>query len=242
MLRQASWQAKRGKPCEQLREAGVGGVQGCLADLGEGLHRREGVGRHQALLVGAIDVATEGVHQAEHAALLAVGGHFQQGLGLQFVDPVIERPLLRLHGLAQRQPAVDGALQRREVIAQALKQLQLLGEHLARFIDAATLLQGAQQAFELTEDAGDMRLAGVVAEHPVGDALGAQVFDQVVDQANFRELFRAGDGVVERAPAADRSGQGKQQDHSEAKGELGGDTDVAEPAVEIAEHGESPSD
>ncbi|MNF03053.1 hypothetical protein D3C80_2023020 [compost metagenome] len=76
-------------------------------------------------------MTAEGIHQAQHAALLAVGRHLQQGLGLQFVDDVVEFLLLRLHGLAQRVPLCDRALQFGEVVAQALQQLQLLGEHLA---------------------------------------------------------------------------------------------------------------
>ena len=172
--------------------------------------------------------------------LLAVGRHVQQRLGLQLVDGIVELLLLLLHCLAQGHPVGDGALQLGEVIAQALQQGQLFGQHLARLIDVAALLQGAEHAVELVEDAADSGLAGVVVEHAEGDALCAQVFGQVVDPADFAELLRADDGVVQRTPAADGGGQGKQQDHSEAEGQLGSHADVAELAVEVAEHGESP--
>ncbi len=73
----------------------------------------------------------EAVHQAQQAALLAVGGHLQQGLGFQFVDDAVELLLLRLHCLAQPTPAFNGALQGGEIFVKALQQLQLLGQHLA---------------------------------------------------------------------------------------------------------------
>ncbi|MNM87963.1 hypothetical protein D3C81_1001580 [compost metagenome] len=140
---------------EQLAKGAVGGVQCGIADLGEILDGREGVRRYQALLVGTVNVTAEGVHQAQCAALLAIGRHLQQGLGLQFIDDVVELLLLCLHGLAQGVPLVDRALQFSEVVAHTLQQLQLLGEHLAGVIDATALLQGAQHAFELFEDAPD---------------------------------------------------------------------------------------
>ncbi|MNE53213.1 hypothetical protein D3C76_1080220 [compost metagenome] len=113
-----------------MPEAGIGGVQGTVADLGEVLDGGEGVGRHQALLVGAVDMSAEGIHQAQRATLLAVGGHLQQGLGLQFVDHLVELLLLYLHGLAQGDTVGDAALQFAEVLAQALQQRQLFGQHL----------------------------------------------------------------------------------------------------------------
>ncbi|MNP26444.1 hypothetical protein D3C76_1193020 [compost metagenome] len=103
-------------------------------------------------------------------------------------------------------------------------------------------MQGAQHAVELVENVGYPRSAGVVVEYAVSDALCAQVFGQVVDQADFAELLRAHNGVIQCTPATDGGGQGKQQDYGKAEGELGCDTDVAELAVEVAEHEESPCD
>ncbi|MNH12627.1 hypothetical protein D3C79_721730 [compost metagenome] len=124
-------EAQGGEGLDQLPQAFIGSVQRRLANLGEVLQRREGVRRHEALLVGAVDIPGKTVHKAQQAVLLAVGGHLQQGLGFQFVDDAVELLLLRLHGLAQSTPAFNSALQGGEIFVKALQQLQLLGQHLA---------------------------------------------------------------------------------------------------------------
>ncbi|MNE80260.1 hypothetical protein D3C80_1768110 [compost metagenome] len=113
-----------------MLKAAVGSVQGVVANLGEVLDGGEGVGRRQALLVSTVDMPAESVHQAQHTALLAVGRHFQQGLGLQFVDHVVELLLLHLHGFTQGDAVGNTALQLAEVVAQALQQRQLVGQQL----------------------------------------------------------------------------------------------------------------
>ncbi|MNP64529.1 hypothetical protein D3C76_1600330 [compost metagenome] len=72
------------------------------------------------MLVGAVDMPAKGIHLAQHATLLAVGRHLQQGLSLQLVDHIVQLLLLRLHGLAQGGAVGDGLLQFAEVVAQAL--------------------------------------------------------------------------------------------------------------------------
>ncbi|MNE80414.1 hypothetical protein D3C80_1769830 [compost metagenome] len=73
---------------------------------------------------------------------------------------------------------------------------------------------------QLLEDVGNARLAGVIGKDAEGNALGAQVFAQLVDPNDFAQLLRAGDGAIEGAPATDRGGQGEQQYDREAQGEL----------------------
>ncbi|MNN36706.1 hypothetical protein D3C81_1506110 [compost metagenome] len=102
-------------------------------------------------------------------------------------------------------------------------------------------MQRGQHGVECLQDTGDLRLAGFIGQHPVGDALGTQVLDQIIDLANLAELLRARNGVVQGPPAAGGSGHGEQQYHGKTQSELGADADIANPAVEVAEHGKSPS-
>ncbi|MNN45945.1 hypothetical protein D3C81_1603020 [compost metagenome] len=65
-----------------MPKAGIGGVQRTFAHPREFLDGGEGISRHQALLVSAIDMPGEVIHQAQYGTTLAVGRHVQQGLGL----------------------------------------------------------------------------------------------------------------------------------------------------------------
>ncbi|MNE07763.1 hypothetical protein D3C80_1003930 [compost metagenome] len=81
--------------------------------------------------------------------------------------------------------------------------MQLAGDHLPVFGRCITLRHCREQFLQGFQRQLDLSLAVRIIEYPKGDALGPEVFADVIEAGDFLELFRAQDGVVQCTPAAE---------------------------------------